>query len=127
MEAIDVPAVTQLPELSGGAEDPHAFVDMVLTTLLRFDRAFLYAEHDLSESPDSSISWRIHPQVTAIASREFEAGLSPSLASFRSSLSYIRQRYMGDSVRHGCAERLLRQGDCVRGRICFRVLPVQSS
>lgn len=119
MEAINVPAVTQLPELSGGPEDPHAFVDMVLTTFLRFDRAFLYAEHDLSDLPESSISWRIHPQVTGLVSREFEAGLSPSLASFRSSLSYVRQRYMGDSVRHGCADRLLRQGDRVRRCLLF--------
>jgi hypothetical protein len=119
METIDVPSVTQLPELSGGVENPDAFVDMVLTTLLRFDRAFLYAEHGLSDSPDLSVSWRIFPQMTDIVSREFEAGLSPCLVSFRSSLSYIRQRYMGDSMRHGCADRFLRQGNCVRRCLLF--------
>jgi hypothetical protein len=126
MEVIEVPVVAQLPELSGGAENPQVFVDMVLTTLLRFDQAFLYAEHELSGSAVSSVSWRIHPQVAGITSREFEAGISPSETSFRASLDYIRERYMGVSARHGCAERLLRQGDITRRCLLFLPCSPQS-
>jgi len=119
MEIIDIPVVLQLPELTGGEENPVTFADMVLTSFLRCDRAFLYAEHSLTDPPDSSVSWRIHPQVPGFVSREFEAGLSPSLDSFRASLAYIRRRYMGVASRHGCAERLLRQGDVVRRCLLF--------
>lgn len=126
MDIIDVPSVTQLPELSGGGEIPAVFADMVLTTFLRFDRAFLYAEHELTDSQESFVSWRIHPQVTDVVSREFEAGISPSLGSFRASLSYIGQRYMRDALRHGCAERLLRQGDYVRRCLLFLPCSEQS-
>ena len=119
MEIVDIPFVTQLPELSGGAENPVEFVDMVLTTFMRWDGAFLYAEHALSEPGDSPIGWRIHPQLSGIVSREFEAGLSPSLGSFRTSLAYVRERYLGIAARHGCAERIFRQGDNVRRCILF--------
>ena len=119
METIDIPVVTQLPELSGGVESPAEFVDMVLTTFMRCDGAFLYAEHLLSDPPDSSVSWRIHPQVPGFVSREFEAGLSPTLDSFRASLAYIRDRYLGIASRHGCAERFFRQGDVVRRCLLF--------
>jgi hypothetical protein len=119
METIDIPVVIQLPELSGGEENPVAFADMVLTTFLRCERAFLYAEHALSDSPDSSVSWRIHPQIDGIVSREFEAGISPSLSSFRASLAYIRERYLGVASRHGCAERLFRQSNVVRRCLLF--------
>jgi len=119
MQTIDIPPVLQLPELSGGTEDPVAFADMVFTTLLRYDRAFLYAEHALSDPPDSSISWRIHPQIDDIVTREFEAGISPSLTSFHASLAYIRQRYLGVDSRHGCAERELRQGEFTRRCVLF--------
>ena len=120
MDIIDVPEVKQLPELSGDVESPTEFADMVLTTFLRFDPAFLYAEHSADGSPDTCVSWRIHPQAPGIVSREFEAGISPSLDSFRASLRYIRERYMGEAgSRHGCAERLLRQGDVVRRCLLF--------
>lgn len=119
MEIVDIPLVTQLPELSGGAENPVEFVDMVLTTFMRCDGAFLYAEHALSDPGDSPIGWRIHPQLSGIVSREFEAGLSPSLGSFRASLAYVRERYLGIAARHGCAERIFRQGDIVRRCILF--------
>jgi hypothetical protein len=120
MTIIDIPEVTQLPELSGGVENPAAFADMVLTTFLRFDPAFLYAEHSVDGSLDSPVSWRIHPQASGIISREFEAGISPSLASFRASLRYIGERYMAEQgLRQGCAERLLRQGDVVRRCLLF--------
>lgn len=119
MEPIDIPVVTQLPELSGGDENTAEFVDMVFTVFLRCDKAFLYAEHLLSDPPDSSVSWRIHPQVSGFDSREFEAGLSPSLVSFRASLAYIRERYLGVASRHGCVERLMRQGNIVRRCLLF--------
>jgi hypothetical protein len=119
METIEIPVVTQLPELSGGKENPVEFVEMVFTTFLRYDRAFLYAEHLQSDPPDSSVSWRIHPQVPDFVSREFEAGISPSLDSFRASLAYIRERYLGIASRHGCTERLMRQGNVVRRCLLF--------
>lgn len=120
MEIIDIPEVIQLPELSGGAESPSAFADMVFTTFLRFDPAFLYAEYLADGSADTSVSWRIHPQASGIVSREFEAGISPSLDSFRASLRYIGERYLGEKgLRQGCAERFLRQGDVVRRCLLF--------
>jgi hypothetical protein len=119
VEIIDVPEIAQLPELSGGNEDPAAFADMVLTSFLRCDRAFLYADHESADPPDAPVSWRIHPQLADIVSREFEAGLSPSFASFRASLSYIAKRYMCEASRHGCAEKLLRQGERVRRCLLF--------
>lgn len=119
MEIFDIPMVAQLPELSGGTENPAEFADMVLTTFLRCDGAFLYADHALSDPRGSPIGWRIHPQLTGIVSREFEAGLSPSLHSFRASLTYIRERYLGVSARHGCAERIFRQGEIVRRCLLF--------
>jgi len=120
MDIIYIPEVTQLPELSGSVESPTAFADMVLTTFLRFDPAFLYAEHSAGGSADSSVSWRIHPQASGIVSREFEAGISPSLDSFRASLRYIGERYMGErGLRQGCAERLFRQGGVLRRCLLF--------
>jgi hypothetical protein len=119
METIDVPEVTQLPELSGGDENPVAFADMVLTSFLRCERAFLYADHEWNDSPGLPVSWRIHPQVTEIVSREFEAGLSPSFSSFRASLNYIAERYMREASRHGCAERLLQQRGVTRRCLLF--------
>jgi hypothetical protein len=120
MDIIDIPEVTQLPELSGRAESPTEFADMVLTTFVRFDPAFLYAEYSADGSADTSVSWRIHPQAAGIVSREFEAGISPSLDSFRASLRYIGERYMGErGLRQGCAERLLRQGSVVRRCLLF--------
>jgi hypothetical protein len=119
MSVIDVPEVTQLPELSGEEESPSAFADMVLTSFLRCDRAFLYAEHEFGDSPDSPVSWRIHPQIEGVVSREFEAGLSPSLNSFRASLKYISQSYFREASRHGCVERMLRQGGILRRCLLF--------
>jgi len=120
MDIIDIPEVIQLPELSGSAESPSAFADMVFTTFLRFDPAFLYAEPSADGSADTSVSWRIHPQGSDIVSREFEAGISPSLDSFRASLRYISERYMGErGPRQGCAERLLRQGKVIRRCLLF--------
>jgi hypothetical protein len=119
MDIIDVPEVTQLPELSGEEESPPAFADMVLTAFLRCDCAFLYAEYEAGDSPDSPVSWRIHPQVDGIVSREFEAGISPSLSSFCASLKYISQRYFREAARHGCAERILRQRGIVRRCLLF--------
>jgi hypothetical protein len=121
MEIIDIPEVTQLPELSGDGEDPKAFADMVLTTFIRFDPAFLYADHSSDGSSDSSVSWRIHPQAEGIVSREFEAGISPSLGSFRASLRYISDRYMGAAgARQGCAQLLIRQGSVIRRCLLFQ-------
>lgn len=120
MDIVDIPEVTQLPELSGRAESPTEFADMVLTTFVRFDPAFLYAEHSADGSTDTSVSWRIHPQAVGIVAREFEAGISPSFESFRASLRYIGERYMGErGLRHGCAERFLRQGSIVRRCLLF--------
>jgi hypothetical protein len=119
MEIIDVPEVAQLPELSGGEESPSAFADMVLTTFLRCECAFLYADHEWGGPPDSPVSWRVHPQITDIVSREFEAGLSPTFASFRASLDYISERYLREASRHGCAERMLRQRGIVRRCLLF--------
>lgn len=119
METIDVPEITQLPELSGAKESPAAFADMVLTTFLRCECAFLYADHEWGDPPDSPVSWRIHPQIEGIVSREFEAGLSPSFASFRASLKYISKRYLREASRHGCAECVLRQGGVLRRCLFF--------
>jgi hypothetical protein len=120
MDIIDIPEVTQLPELSGGVENPILFADMVLTTFLRFDPAFLYAEYSADGSADTSVSWRIHQQAPGIVSREFEAGISPSLDSFKASLRYIGERYMGErGLRQGCAERLVRQGSVTRRCLLF--------
>jgi hypothetical protein len=114
VDPLDVTNVTQLPELSGGKESPSAFADMVLTQWLRYDRAFLDAEQPWNDLPDFGVSWRVHPKESGIFSREFEAGISPSLASFRASLDYIRHTYIGGDIQFGCVERLLRQGNIVR-------------
>lgn len=120
MDIIEIPAVTQLPELSGETENPITFVNMVFTTFLRFDPAFLYAEYAADGSADTSVSWRIHPQAPGIVSREFEAGISPTLESFKASLRYIGEHYMGENgMRQGCAERILRQGDITRRCLLF--------
>jgi hypothetical protein len=119
METIDVPEITQLPELSGEAESPSAFADMVLTTFLRCERGFLYADHELGDSPDSPVSWRVLPQIAGIVSREFEAGLSPSFTSFCLSLDYISKQYLREASRHGCAERTLRQRGTTRRCLLF--------
>lgn len=114
MEPLDIPEVTQLPELSGGPEDPAAFADMVLTQWLRYDFAYLDAEQPWNNLSDSGVSWRIHPREKDIFSREFEAGISPSCASFRASLDYLRRTYLSPDLHHGCVERLLRQGKTTR-------------
>ena len=114
MALLDVPVVTQLPELSGSEECPSAFADMVLTQWLRYDRALLYAEQPWNDLADSGVSWRVHPREADIFSREFEAGISPSLTSFRASLEYIRTRYISPELHFGCVERVLRQGPVIR-------------
>ena len=119
MDVIDVPEIKQLPELSGEEENPGAFVDMVLTTFLRCDCAFLYAEYESGDSVESPVSWRIHPQIEGVVSREFEAGLSPSLSSFDASLKYVSQRYFREASRHGVAERILKQQGVMRRCLLF--------
>jgi hypothetical protein len=119
MEIIEVPEVIQLPELSGGNEilvpspiwSSQVFCDVIVPSF--------YADYEWNDSPHSPVSWRMHPQVTDIVSREFEAGLSPSLSSFRASLNYIGERYLREASRHGCAERLLRQSNITRRCLLF--------
>lgn len=119
MEPIDVPEVMQLPELTGGVENPLEFADMVLTQWLRYDSACLYAEQPWNDLPDSGVSWRLHPKESGIFSREFEAGISPTLPSFRASLDHIRRKYIGADIHHGCVERFLRQGGITRHCIIY--------
>jgi hypothetical protein len=107
MEILDVPEVRQLPELSGNAEDPIAFADMVLTNVLGYDNALLYAEHS---APESSISWRIEPRSeAAVRTHEIEIAISPSPCSFRAVLARFGHHYMSDQLCNGYALRFLRQ------------------
>jgi hypothetical protein len=109
METLDVSEVTQLPELTGNIEDSVAFADMVLTSLLRYDSALLYAEHFWRDAEDSSVSWRIQPRDATIVSREVEIGISPSVGSFRSVLARFGHHYLSDQPYNGYALRWLRQ------------------
>jgi len=111
---IDVPEVRQLPELTGGAEDPVAFADMVLTVLLRYERALLYAECDESPTMHESISWRVAPRDSTVVSHDIEIAVSPKLGSFRSVLARFGHHYMGDQLYHGYASRVLRQRSILR-------------
>ena len=95
MEPLDVPEVTQLPELSGGEESPVGFADMVLTSLLVYDAAILYAEHTPTDGADSSVSWRIEPREEGIRTHDIEIASSPSLGSFRSVLARFGHHYLG--------------------------------
>ena len=56
MDPLDVPEVSQLPELTGNEESPVGFADMVLTSLLRYEAAVLHAEHLQREGAASSVS-----------------------------------------------------------------------
>ena len=109
METLDVPEVKQLPELSANEEDAVAFADMVLTSLLGYDSALLYAEHT---EPGSSVSWRIEPRNEAVPTHDIEVAISPS-RSFRSVLARFGHHYMGGQLYNGFAGRSLRQ----RGRV----------
>lgn len=110
METLDVPEVRQLPELSANEEDPVAFADMVLTSLLGYDNALLCAEHTVT---DPSVSWRIAPRNEAVPMHDIEIGISPSLGSFRSVLARFGHHYMSDQLYNGYALRFLQQ----RGRV----------
>jgi hypothetical protein len=114
MITVDVPEVRQLPELSANEEDVVAFADMVLTSLLGYDNALLYAEHT---GTDSSVSWRIEPRNETISTHNIEVGLSPSLGSFRSVLARFGYHYMGGQLYNGYALRFLRQRG--RGHGCY--------
>jgi hypothetical protein len=87
MEILDVPEVRQLPELSANEEDPVAFADMVLTSLLGYDSALLYAEQ---QGTDSAVSWRIEPRNKAAPTHDIEVGVSPGRGSFRRPASWFR-------------------------------------
>jgi len=110
MDTFDVPEVRQSPELSVGEEDPVAFADMMLTSLLGYDNALLRAEHTAT---DSSVSWCIEPPDETASTHEIEVGISPSLAGFRSVLARFGHHYMSDQLYNGYALRFLRQ----RGRV----------
>jgi hypothetical protein len=110
METLDVPEVRQLPELSANQEDAVAFADMVLTSLLGYDCALLYAEHT---DADSTISWRIEPRNEAVPTHDIEVAISPTCGSFRSVLARFGHHYMSDQLYNGYALRFLRQRDRV--------------
>lgn len=109
METLDVPEVRQLPELSANEEDPVAFADMVLTSLLGYDAALLHAEHT---GTDSAVSWRIEPLHEKVPTHDVEVAVSPTLGSFRSVLARFGHHYMSDQPYNGYALRFLLQ----RGR-----------
>jgi hypothetical protein len=111
---LEVPEVTQLPELSGEDENPVAFADMILTALLRYDRALLYAEHFWRDPANSAVSWRIQPRDATIVSRDIEIGISPTRGAFRSVLARFGHHYLGGQYYNGYATRLLRQGNITR-------------
>jgi hypothetical protein len=109
MEPLDVPEVRQLPELTGGDENPVALVDMVLTSLLGYDCALLYAEFSSADGADTSVGWRIEPREPGIYARDIEIAISPSRGSFRSALARFGAHYMGGQLYNGYALRFLRQ------------------
>ncbi len=111
METLDVPEVLQLPELSANEESPIAFADMVLTSLLGYRNALLYADFTPAES---SVGWYIKPSDKTVVTRDVEVGISPSLGSFRSVLARFAHHYMGCSPYNGYALRFLQQ----HGRVC---------
>jgi hypothetical protein len=106
METFDVPEVRQLPELSTNEEDAVGFADMVLTSLLGYDSALLYAEHTES---DSSVSWRIELRNEVVPTHDIEIAISPSRGSFRSVLARFGHHYMGGQLYNCFAGRSLRQ------------------
>ena len=106
METLDVPEVRQLPELSANEESPVAFAAMVLTSLLGYHNALLYAEFIPEES---SVGWYIKSHDTAVVTRDVEVGISPTLGSFRSVLAQFAHHYMRCSPYNGYALRFLQQ------------------
>src|SRR5271170_4024028 len=114
MDVVEVPEITQLPDLSGNGEDPVGFADMVLTTLLGCETAVLHAECLQREGPTPSVSWFLRPRERGQDGADIEVGISPSLSSFRSVLARFGHQYMGDQLYNGYALRFLKQ----RGRIC---------
>jgi len=113
MDAIDVPEVTQLPELTGSEESPVGFADMVLTSLFGYEAAVLHAESLQREGGASSVSWVVRPREQGQDGPDIEVGISPSLGSFRSVLARFGHHYMGDQLYNGYALRFFRQ----RGRV----------
>jgi O-acetyl-ADP-ribose deacetylase (regulator of RNase III) len=113
MDPLDVPEVSQLPELTGNEESPVGFADMVLTSLLRYEAAVLHAEHLQREGAASSVSWIVRPREHGHDGLDIEVGISPSLGSFRSVLARFGHHYMDDQLYNGYALRFLRQ----RGRV----------
>jgi hypothetical protein len=111
MEPIEVPLVTQLPELSGEGENPAAFADMILTTLLKYPSASLFAEY---LPPESSVSWTIDPHAEEFYLKNIEFACSPNLSSFRAVLSRFGSHYMGSQGSNGYALKHLRQGETHR-------------
>lgn len=114
MDAIEVPEITQLPDLSGKGEDPVAFADMVLTSLLGYEAAVLHAECLQREGTPSSVSWCLRPREHGQDGPDIEVGISPSLGGFRSVLARFGHYYMADQLYNGYALRFLKQ----RGRVC---------
>ena len=109
METLDVPEVRQLPELSTNQEDSVAFADMVLTSLLDYDNAILYAEHT---AEGSSVSWRIDLRSDGVPTHDIEVAISQTRGSFRSVLARFGHHYMSGQLYNGYALLFLRQ----RGR-----------
>ena len=107
LEPLDIAEVTQLPELSGGGEDPSGFAGMVLTSLLAYESAVLWAECIPGTGP-SAVSWRLRPHGLE---EEIEIALSPTIESFAAVLDCFARQFT-DGQRIGCALRFLRQ----RGR-----------
>ena len=113
MDTIIVPEVTQTPHQSIGMDNPARFVDMLLTSLLVYDAATLYAEFQAEDSTEAMIIWRIQPRDEGVYSREIEIPSSSAKGSFRKVLACFGQHCMGDQPYNGYALRLLEQ----RGRV----------
>lgn len=104
---IDVPQVTQLPELSGFGESPIGFADMVLTSLLTHDEALLHAEHRPTCPQDDSVSWFVRPKEGDL--EDLEMAVSPTLGSFNAVLTRFSEHYMDGVKTHGYSQKILRQ------------------
>ena len=106
MENFDVPEVTQLPEFSSNEEDPTAFADMALASLLKYENGILSAKHT-GQVP--SVSWTIETCHEGNRTHEIEIAISPSLGSFRSVLARFGHHYMNGQYYSGHALCFLRQ------------------
>ncbi|MEO5803294.1 MAG: hypothetical protein ABIR24_07165 [Verrucomicrobiota bacterium] len=108
-EIIEVPECSELPNPAPYDEDPVAFADFVLTSLLKHESASLYAKWPAKEK---GVTWYVRPK-NGNSDLELPSAISPSIGHFRSVLARFGYHYLSIQVYSGYACKFLRQREKV--------------